>query len=273
MALTEYVEQAMKSRSEGFTLIEVMMVVVLISILSVASIELISQTLNENRFQDTVNKMRQISNAMMGDPSLKENGARTSFGFLGDIGAIPSAGQGIAALLTNPGLAAWAVNSGAGFGLGWNGPYLHGGNSGTDYTNDGWGNAIVYDPAANPPTLTSYGSDGVAGGTGLAQDIVVTLPSTMTLATTVTGYVTNHYSAYTGDVTVTLNKPNGSGVLVSPTYHIADSSGFFTFANVPFGTRSISAFITVSSKTLGPIVITVDKPNYTVPPGVLDTNP
>ncbi len=264
------------SENAGFTLLEILMAVALLSVISVVSIDVISDTLNENRFQDTVSKLQQIANAMVGDASLKENGARTSFGFLGDIGALPTAGQGIAALVTNPGLPAWAVNAGVRFGLGWNGPYLQSGNSGTDYTKDAWGNALVYDPAASPPTLTSYGADRAAGGTGFNQDIVVTLPAGMTTATSVSGYVTQHYSAYSGNVDVELNAPDGSGALARTLYTVAAPTGYFSFANVPFGTRSITAYIgtkAAPTQTLGPVLITIDRPNYTVPPNLLEMSP
>ena len=263
--------------SDGFTLLEILMVVALVAVVAVTSIIVITDSLNESRFQDTLNKMHQIANAMIGDPSLKENGARTSFGFLGDIGAIPTAAQSISVLVTNSvPLPAWAVDTTVNFGIGWNGPYLSGENSGTDYTKDAWGNAFVYSPTASPPTLVSLGADGVAGGTGYNQDITVTLPSELTTATTVSGYVTNHYSAFKTAVDVQLNYPNGSGVLVQTPYTVTTPTGFFTFSNVPYGMRSITACIpslAVCTTKLGPVLITIDKPNYTVPPGSLDTNP
>jgi general secretion pathway protein G len=262
-------------RSDGFTIIEILIVVTLVAIVAVASIDVITDTLNETRFQKTVDKMHQIANAMTGNSTLKENGARTSFGFLGDIGAIPTAAQGIAALITNPGLPSWAVNTTVGFGIGWNGSYLTGGDSGTDYTTDGWGNSLVYEPNASPPELVSYGADGAAGGTGFNQDITVTLPTTTTTAT-VSGYVTDHYTAYTGSVDVQLNMPNGSGVLSQVLYTVTAPTGYFTFSNVPFGTRSITAYIPSQGSpttTIGPVLITVDKPGYTTPPGILDIDP
>ena len=42
-------------------------------------------------------------------------------------------------------------------------------------TIDGWGRAIKYDvTGTSTVTLSSFGSDGTVGGTGLNQDIVVT---------------------------------------------------------------------------------------------------
>jgi prepilin-type N-terminal cleavage/methylation domain-containing protein len=263
-------------RSDGFTLIEITLVILLAAILSVASIEIFSGSLNDGKFQTTVRKMEQIRHAMIGDTDLRENGARTSFGYAGDIGGLPTSGQGLAALLTNPGLTAWAVNSSVNFGLGWNGPYLQGGSASADYTTDAWGNALVYDPTANPPTLTSYGADGAAGGTGLNQDIVVSLPATSWLAKTVTGYVTQHHAIYTSTVEVELNYPDGSGALTQSLYTVSPPGGYFSFSNVPFGTRSITAYIgtkAAPTQTIGPVLITIDQPNLFLPPGTLDTSP
>jgi len=170
--------------------IEILMAIVLISIVTLVAMDVISDTVSEGRFEETVSKMTAIQNAMIGDSSLMESGSRTSFGFLGDVGAIPTAAQGIASLVSQPtpALPAYAMNATARFGLGWNGPYLSNMSSGTDYTKDGWGNAFVYSPTASPPTLVSYGANGVAGGTGLDQDITVNLPTEMRTAT-VNGFI------------------------------------------------------------------------------------
>ena len=260
-------------RSKGFTVIEILMAIVLISIVSLVAMDVINDTVSEGRFEETVSKMTAIQNAMIGDASVMEAGSRTSFGFLGDVGAIPTAAQGIAALVSQPtpALPAYAMNATARFGLGWNGPYLSNMSSGTDYTKDGWGNAFVYSPTASPPTLVSYGANGVAGGTGLDQDITVNLPTEMRTAT-VNGFICSAGGPISSASSVTLYYPDGSGGLTTNTQALAAGvKGQFSFSTVPLGVRSIS--VTVGATTVGPVLITIDKPNYMIPCNKIDINP
>ncbi len=267
-----------KKNQHGFTLIEILMVIALIGILAVATLDLVTDTLNQSRFEATVAKMQQIQNAMIGNIAITENNVRTSFGFLGDVGAIPTASQGILSLISqpSPALPVYAVNSTVRFGIGWNGPYLNGANSGSSYTTDGWGNAFVYNPTANPPTLVSYGSDGAAGGTGFAQDLTVTL-SNQLVSATVQGFICNHGAPFTSAAQVELNYPNGSAVLTQSLLSVTvAAAGYFSFSNIPLGVRSITVYQPTKASpttTLGPVIITIDKPIYLVPCNAIDINP
>lgn len=70
------------------------MMIALLGTLAVVSLTPIRDTLDEGRFQETMGKLKTLRNAILGDPSLRE-GSRVSFGFLGDLGAIPTAAQGL----------------------------------------------------------------------------------------------------------------------------------------------------------------------------------
>jgi prepilin-type N-terminal cleavage/methylation domain-containing protein len=265
--------------NKGFTLIEVLMVMILVGILSAVSVDLIQNNLDETRYQTTVARMRQIQVAMVGDPTILENNSRTSFGYLGDIGSIPTAAIGIPGLVSNPtpSLPTYAVSSSARIGIGWNGPYITGASA--DYLNDGWGTAFVYAPTANPPTLTSLGSDRAVGGTGFAKDIVITLGPEVRTAT-VSGFICNRGAPFTTAAEVELNYPNGAGVLTpnpASLFTVTPAmNGAFSFSSIPFGVRSISVYQpskATPTATIGPIVLTIDKPNYMVPCNAIDTNP
>ena len=192
---------------------------------------------------------------------------RTTFGFAGDIGAIPIAGQGLAALWTNPGLPAWAIAATTRIGMGWNGPYLSNGFLGTDYTKDGWGTAYVYSPAASPPTLISLGADKTPGGTGLNADITVQIPAMLTSAT-VRGVIWNNGNPWAGTAQAELNAPDGTGVLTQTLVNLVPANnGAFTFSGVPLGTRSVTIYEPSKAgvvTTAGPYLFPVDRNNTAV---------
>lgn len=282
MEMTLHFKPENLQNNSGFTLIELLMVIILVAIVSVVAIDAIDTSINEGRFDETYQKMIRIRSAMIGNADVSESGTRTSFGFIGDIGGIPTAAQGILALVAQPApaLPVWALNSTVRFGIGWNGPYLSGGSTDTDYTKDAWGTAIAYNPTSNPSTLAtlvSLGADRQAGGTGLNQDITLELPIEQRMAN-VSGFVCNHGGPFTGsNVDVELNYPNGAGVLLQNKVSLtAVAVGQFSFSSVPFGVRSISIYVPQkigATITVGPVVITVDKINYLVPCEVIDVNP
>ena len=184
---------------------------------------------------------------------------RNSFGFLGDVGAIPTAGQGLAALWTNPGLPAWAINTPTRIGIGWNGPYLNNGFLGTDYTKDAWGNPYLYNPGANPPTLISRGAG--------RADITLDIPAAL-ISATVQGVIWNNGIPWAGTAQVELNAPDGNGALTSTLTNVTPiDNGGFTFNTVPLGTRSITIYEPTkigAVHTSGPFIFPVDRSNTAV---------
>ncbi len=79
------------------------MVVGLLSIFAVAAIGISLDVSDETAFEITINRMITLRNGIIGNPDLRENGVRTDFGFLGDIGGLPPAGFGIAPLTSGTG--------------------------------------------------------------------------------------------------------------------------------------------------------------------------
>ena len=264
-----------RNPKRGFTLVEVLMVLALMGIIGAVTIGLLSSSVDETRFNETSAKLKHIRDAMIGDVHIQETNTRTSFGFLGDVGAIPTTLQGIAGLVTNPSLPAFAVDQTVRFGIGWNGPYLIGAPN-ADFTTDAWGRTIVYSPAAVPPTLTSLGADGAVGGTGLNEDITVTLPTELTTAT-LSGFVCQSKGPFLNSAQVELNYPNGSAVLTQSEVIVAPADkGYFSFAAIPFGVRSITIYVpskAAPTQTIGPVLMTIDHPNFVVPCNLIDVSP
>jgi prepilin-type N-terminal cleavage/methylation domain-containing protein len=260
----------------GFTLIEFLMALVLIAILSVLSINSITNTLNESQFNETVRRLQVIRKGLVGDTTLKQGKTRSDFGFLGDIGAIPTAAQGLSVLFTNPGLPAWSVNTAPRFGLGWNGPYVKTDNTGDTYLKDAWGNSFVYSPTATPPTVVSLGADGTAGGTGYNRDITMQLPAN-TLTSTVHGFILKGGVQWSGAADIVLNQSDGNGNLTQQTVSITSANnGHFVFSNVPMGVRSATIYVPNKispTVTLGPSLFTVDQPYYLIQANFFDLAP
>lgn len=245
--------------------------IIVIGILAVVSISVMSTDIDESRFDSTVEEMNQIKNAMIGNEALQDGGTRTSFGFLGDIGRIPTNAEGIAGLITKPAaLPVWAVNTTGRFGVGWNGPYLLAGSSDTNFTSDSWGRAYVYDATLTPPTIISRGADGAVGGAGLNQDITVALPADRRTGN-VNGFIQKSSQPLALDSEARLYSIVDGALTTTTVSIVAANSGRFQFSNVPFGVRSVMvAQPTIlapasASQSLGPIILTVDKPNVLVP--------
>jgi type II secretion system protein G len=259
----------LKRSDHGFTMIELLMVIMLMSVLAVVSISTMDSGIDETRFDETVAEMKSLRAALIGDLELKQGGSRSSFGYLGDMGTLPTNAQGLSALMINPGVPAWNVNSTIRFALGWNGPYMAGG-PGSDITRDAWGTSYIYDGTSNTATLTSLGADKVVGGTQFNQDIVIAVPTTLKLAT-VHGFVSASGTPYAGAATIELNYPAAGAATAASVSISSTANGYFSFANIPFGKRSAIIYIpnkTTPTQTIGPILFTVDTANFVIPSDV-----
>ncbi|RKY84105.1 hypothetical protein DRQ09_09095 [candidate division KSB1 bacterium] len=138
--------------SSGFTLIELVVVIVILGILSLVTIRSITSTSERAKFEATVQEMDVIAKAVVGDPSLMENGVRTDFGYVGDVGQWPSS---LNDLVQDPGVGNWR------------GPYLKidFNENSQDYLYDAWNNAYTF---PNAYTIQSSG-----GGSGTITKKVV----------------------------------------------------------------------------------------------------
>lgn len=137
----------------GFTLMEVIVVMAIISIMAGIMVPMMYRVWESNDEETTRTRMRELKIALVGDSRIVQNGVRTHFGYAGDIGQLP---ESLADLIADPGVANWQ------------GPYVPAGFDPTTYSRDAWDRAIEYATVTDASgrrgaaVLTSYGPDGIA---------------------------------------------------------------------------------------------------------------
>ncbi|GAB4326668.1 MAG: hypothetical protein Kow0074_21510 [Candidatus Zixiibacteriota bacterium] len=229
----------------GFTLIEILMAVVVIGILSTVAMRSIQSGIESSRFRETQAEMNQIAFAIAGNPNLYANGLRSDFGYVGDIGAVPSS---LDDLVFNPGLGTW------------NGPYLNGqfAEDSDGHSTDAWGNSYTF---TNGITISSTG-----GGSQTMTKSVANTSAELT-SNTVQGTVTDAAGNPPGDssvaITVVITYPDGAGSTTTASTTPA-SGGGFSFSGIPIGIRSVEAIYRATDDTVTAFVSVLPATGATV---------
>lgn len=134
--------QCLMDRSGGFTLIELIMIIIVLGILAGVAIPVIGTFIASSKETATKEEMQRLARALAGADSESDRG------FEGDVGRLPTA---LADLTAKPAsVPSWNAFT----HVGWNGPYMD--STAGDYLKDAWGVAYVYDTLAR--TLESTGS-------------------------------------------------------------------------------------------------------------------
>jgi prepilin-type N-terminal cleavage/methylation domain-containing protein len=116
--------------SEGFTLIEVIVVIAILAIVAGAMAPLASRAIDSARQDQTLKRQQLIYQTIFGDASAPGSG------FLSDIGRLPTTDLAELAVIGN--LPAYSIKA-CGVGSGWRGPYLLDGVDSSGRPLDGWG--------------------------------------------------------------------------------------------------------------------------------------
>ncbi len=150
-----------KEDAAGFTLIEIIVVIAVISILAGTMVPSVVSQMDHHRATATRNEMQALYRAMVGTPD------RGDDGYLADMGRLPASITDLVQQGSQPG---YGLHLG-GVGMGWEGPYLAGGFADGSWLTDAWGRNYRY--SASTGQIISPGRDGRLG---TSDDI--TLPET-----------------------------------------------------------------------------------------------
>src|SRR5713226_717609 len=129
--------------NRGFTLIESVATLAIVSAILVGLVSIASKALNRRQTDMTTDTMNEIRRAMNGNPVIVVNEARTSFGYLGDMGNMPT---NLKDLWVKGTQLSFTFDSTKKTGAGWQGPYLE--VRAVEYASalgqEAWGNALSY---------------------------------------------------------------------------------------------------------------------------------
>jgi len=149
------ITQGGKLVQNGFTLIELVMVIVVLGVLAAVAIPRLGDVSENSRITATKKELLALKVAISGNPDAVAGGKYVDRGFEGDVGFAPSLLQD---LVTKPdSVPSYDKLT----GLGWNGPYID--STEGNYLKDSWGVEYAYQPSSRR-IISVGGSDSIIVG-------------------------------------------------------------------------------------------------------------
>ena len=215
----------------GISLIEVVLVITIMGILVSVAMNSASQFSETAKIEETKQELDNIAIAITGNSLLNNNGVRTDFGYVGDIGALPNS-------LDN-------LNSDPGSYATWKGPYIKSRFTQitNDYKQDAWG--ATYSFNGTEITSTGSGSDIVKKIASSTDDLLLNKVSG--IITDLDGTIPGN--SYKDSLSIRLTYPNGSGNYTTKN-STPDMSGYFNIDSIPIGNHDIEIIYIPDNDTL-----------------------
>jgi len=210
-----------RKNSTGFTLMELVVVIVIIGILSLVGIRSISKRAENQKFLATISEMNILGNALVGNEDLITSGTRIDFGYVGDNGAFPTGAQIIGGALA---------------------PYLDPGFQGTtQFFYDAWNQQYIWN--INNLTIRSTGgSQTITKDLGDPPDF---------LNNTISGNISDREAfapttAELANITITLDLQSGGQLTATK----LSGGGYIFQNNVHIGNHTITAVYSTANDTV-----------------------
>jgi len=212
----------------GFTLIELVMVIIIIGILAGIATMKMTSTIDTAKYEATMAEMDGLARAIVGNPDTYTEGVRGDFGYVGDIGTLP---PNLDVLMYDPGYATW------------NGPYLSGNFDNGDFKKDAWNADFIY----GGTYIRSVGS-------GSNIDKIIASGPNELLANAIHGVLLDGNNTPPGpsfidSVVIDLIFPDGSGDIAHASV-APGPDGSFDFTGIPIGNHTLRVIYLPANDTV-----------------------
>ena len=207
----------------GYSLVEMIVVIIIVAVLASITMRSMRGATDVARTEETRQELDQLAWAITGNPAMLSGGSQTSYGYIGDVGALPDS---LGALIVNPG----------GYTT-WNGPYISDeftdGSVSSEYRLDAWGQTYTYSSGI---TIASGG-----GGSAITRELANSVADLLYNSVVLTITDLNHTppgSDYSDSVRFVLTFPDGAGSTTS-TAKSPGSDGMVQFDSIPIGNHQL----------------------------------
>lgn len=219
---------------QGYSLIELVVVIIIIGILASVAVRSLGRVTDTSRVEETKQELNRLACAIAGNPDLVSGGARTDYGYVGDVGALPA---DLSSLFANPG--GWST---------WSGPYIQddfsSGSPDVIFKIDAWGKGYAY---TGTNVISSTGG-AVTITRDISNNIDDLLYNTVSLSVTDRDG-TPPGTTYKDSMFFLLAYPNGLGSFTSQS-RSPDAGGFLAFDSIPIGIHELRTIYLPDNDTI-----------------------
>jgi len=135
--------------SSGLTFMEVIILIAIIAVIMATGMKANQNVQLREKFENTIVEMQMLKRAIVGNSLLRTNGIRNDFGYVGEMGRLPTS---LSELMSQGAQSGVIYNSTLHLSTGWAGPYLQ--ETFTNYTSnpltDEFDNLYEWDPTELP---------------------------------------------------------------------------------------------------------------------------